>query len=425
MRNPRPILRAWQAWRASVALMVVCVGSTGCVGPEAVRATRLRYNEAIRSTNDEQLLINLVRLRYADSPVFIDLPSITSQFELAVGGSDPGAAGSQTNFGIVGLTGRDSPTLSYHPRQGREISKALLNPLSAEIYSVVTAGARIDQLLWLTLNDINDVQNAVRGTLLVPMVADDNSKFLRGVKLLAEIDDQGGAELGFSTIEETSDSSDPIDKIQIEGKDLLAAAKDGYVYRDKGQGQMTLNKRQRGLSLKIRSPFNRSPEMEEMASIFNLAPHRTHYKVESELEPDDEPNPGLAREGLSPLPKALADRDTIYLNLRSMLQVMTFMSKGVCVPEEHIRNHNVPVTIGPDGRPFDWTSVTRGYFRIASQKQKPRDAEVAVKYRGYWFWIPKDDVDSRAILAILEILFSLQDADDTNASPVLTLPAGR
>ena len=32
-------------------------------------------------------------LRYADSPVFIDLPSITSQFELAAGGIDPGPSG--------------------------------------------------------------------------------------------------------------------------------------------------------------------------------------------------------------------------------------------------------------------------------------------------------------------------------------------
>ena len=49
--------------------------------------------------------MNIVRLRYADSPVFIDLPNITSQFELAAGGSDPGPGGSQTNFGIAGLTG--------------------------------------------------------------------------------------------------------------------------------------------------------------------------------------------------------------------------------------------------------------------------------------------------------------------------------
>jgi hypothetical protein len=417
MKIERRKTRAWPSLRIAFALAVACACLTGCVGPEAVRVTRLRYNEAMRITNDEQLLINLVRLRYADSTIFIDLPTITSQFELAAGGSDPGSAGSQTNFGIVGITGRDSPTLSYHPRQGRELSKALLNPLSADVFSVVNAGARLDQLLWLTLNDINDVQNAVHGTLLVPTVPDDNSRFLRGVNLLKDIDDRGGAEIGFSTNEDTSIASDPIDKIQVEGKDLLAAARDGYVYRDKTEGTMTLYKRERGLSMKVRSPFNRSAEMDEFSRLFNVAPNRNRYKIVSELEPDAESSPGR--------PKPIVDRDTIYLNLRSILQIMTFMSKGVCVPEEHLRTHNAPTTLDANGRPFDWTSVTRGYFRIASQKNKPRDAEVAVKYRGYWFYIPKDDVESRSILAILEVLFSLQDADDSSASPILTLPAGR
>ena len=405
-----------------------CVGtlslvlSAGCLGPESVKQTRLRYNEAIRSTNDEQLLLNLVRLRYADSPVFIDLPSITSQFELGAGFSDPGTGGSQSSFGLAGFSGRDSPTLSYHPRQGREISKALLNPLSADVYSVVSAGARIDQFLWLTLNDINDVSNAVRGTTLNPTMPDDNSLFLRGVKLLAEVDDRGGVEIGFSTTEESAGASDSIASARVQGNDLLSAAKEGFVFREKGAGQMTLVKRERGLSLQIRSPFDRSPEMEEVARIFRMTPHLNRYRIESELQPDSESSP-ISRDG--DLPEVFPENKTIYLNLRSILQIMTFLSKGVCVPAEHVIGRIAPNTPGPDGRPFDWTGVTRGYFFVHSQKHKPKNAEVAVFYRGYWFSIPKDDVDSRAILAILEVLFSLQDTDDSKASPVLTLPAGR
>ena len=88
--------RAKTPWLASsrrfLVLVAACAGLSGCVGPKAVRYTRLRYNEVVRDTNDEQLLINIVRLRYADSPVFIDLPSITSQFEIAGGGSYAGPA---------------------------------------------------------------------------------------------------------------------------------------------------------------------------------------------------------------------------------------------------------------------------------------------------------------------------------------------
>jgi hypothetical protein len=58
------------------------------------------------------------------------------------------------------------------------------------------------------------------------------------------------------------------------------------------------------------------------------------------------------------------------------------------------------------------------------QKHRPRGAEVAVQYRGYWFYIAPNDVKSRAALAILEVVFGLQESDGKNAGPLLTLPIG-
>src|ERR1700727_2488402 len=104
----------------SIRLLVVvafaaCAGVSGCLGPKAVRYTRMKYNEVVRDTNDEQLLMNIVRLRYADSPVFIDLPSITSQFEVAGQGSYLGGYGNQepgrASLGFGELSLRDTPTL--------------------------------------------------------------------------------------------------------------------------------------------------------------------------------------------------------------------------------------------------------------------------------------------------------------------------
>jgi hypothetical protein len=155
--------------------------------------------------------------------------------------------------------------------------------------------------------------------------------------------------------------------------------------------------------------------MVEMAGIFNLTAGLPRYKIESELEPGAESTP----------PSALPVGDTIYLNLRSILQIMTFLSKGVCIPDEHIRNGVAPMTPDADGRPFDWTRITAGNFVVDVQKHRPRDAEVAVPYRGYWFYIRRGDVNSRSVLAVLEILFSLQESDEKSTGPVLTLPAGR
>jgi hypothetical protein len=400
-----------------VVLAAACSGASGCIGPKAIRSTRMRYNEVVRATNDQQLLINIVRLRYADSPVFIDLPNITSQFELSSQATYLGGRGNQfpgqTNLGFAGLSARDTPTLSYHPREGREIAKAMLTPLSAELFSVFNAGADIEQLLLLTINDINDVPNAPRATTLTPRVPEDNSAFVRGIRLLAELRAREATELAFEMEEESEGASDPIPRQAVQGRDLVNAAHDGYVFRTRGADQVTVLKREKQLVLKIRPAYVHSPEMAEVARIFRLTPGLSKYRIKSELAPEQE----------APLPKPLGD-DTIYMNLRSVLQIMTFLSKGVCVPAEHVRSGLAPSTPGPDGLPFDWTRVTAGHFVVSSQKHKPHEAEVAVPYRGYWFYIAATDTNSRAILAILEVLFALQESDGRNVGPLLTLPLG-
>ena len=205
--------------------------------------------------------------------------------------------------------------------------------------------------------------------------------------MLAELRARDGTELGFGTNEEADGASDPIPESAIGGRDLWNAARDGYVFRNKGQGRMTLLKREKDLVLKIRPAFINSPEMQEAERIFRLIPGQSMYKIKSEL----------TEEAIQRLkdPDPLGN-DTIYMNLRSVLQIMTFMAKGVCVPDEHVIGGIAPVTLDADGQPFDWTNVTAGHFTVHAQKHRPRGAEVAVPYRGYWFYIAGDDVKSRA-----------------------------
>jgi hypothetical protein len=400
-----------------VAVFSAMLTASGCLGPKAVRLTRLNYNEAYRITNDEQLLMNIVRLRYADSPVFIDLPNITSQFEISSRGNYLGGFGNQyhgpTNLGFGDILARDTPTLSYHPREGKEIAKALLTPLSAELFSVVTAGANTEQLLLMTLNDMNDVPNAIRSTVMVPPVPGDNTEFRQGVRQLARLIELDGIELSISTTEEPDAASDPIPTRQLGGNDLINAAKDGYVFRAKGDQAMTLLKREKGLVLHVQPNFMDSPEIREFARIFKVRPGLPAYRIKSELSEN------VSTAGL---PKR-AD-DTLYLNMRSILQIMIFLSKGVSVPDEHVIAGVVPTTVGKDGQTYDWTNVTSGVFSVHVQKHRPRDAEIAVHYRGYWFFIARDDVSSRAVISILEVLFSLEESAERPGGPLLTLPIG-
>ena len=402
--------------RCWFALLAAAAALPGCLGPAALRTTRMKYNESVRITNDEQLLMNIVRLRYADSPVFIDLPSITSQFEVHGHANFLGGYGNQfeglANLGFGEMGARDSPTLSYRPREGKEVARTLLTPLSAELFSVVNAGANIEQLMLLTLNDVNDVGNALQATMMTPKAPDQNVEFLRGARLLASLREREATEIQVGYEEDSDDSSDAIPEKSVGGTDVLNAAKDGYVFRSRGEGKAALVKRDKSLVLRVRPEYIDSPEMHELARIFHLRPGLSRYRLK----------PELSQNALEVGPRALADDDTIYLNLRSILQMMVFLSKGVCVPVEHVVNDVAPNTPGPDGRPYDWTQIMAGNFFVRSQKHRPRDAEMAVFYRGYWFYIPTNDSNSRAILAILEILVSLEESETRTGGPLLTIP---
>jgi hypothetical protein len=75
-----------------------------------------------------------------------------------------------------------------------------------------------------------------------------------------------------------------------------------------------------------------------------------------------------------PLPDAL---DSVHVRTRTLLDMLTFLSKGVAVPEDHLCRGLSAQTVGPDGVVFDWTAVTRGLFHVCVQKKRPTEPAVA------------------------------------------------
>jgi len=65
----------------------------GCVsvGPHTVGRDRFDYTGALGDSWKEQMLINTVKLRYGDTPVFLDVASVISQYQVAA----------QMNFGFT------------------------------------------------------------------------------------------------------------------------------------------------------------------------------------------------------------------------------------------------------------------------------------------------------------------------------------
>ncbi len=68
----------------------------------------------------------------------------------------------------------------------------------------------------------------------------------------------------------------------------------------------------------------------------------------------------------------------------------------------------------------------RNLFHVQSAivTAKPKNAHVAIQYKGYWFYIDDKDQASKSTFSLLMELARLELAGNNNAGPVLTLPVG-
>ena len=65
-------------------------------GPQTIERDRMGYGMSIRASIKEQLLTNIVGLRYMEAPVFVDVSSIINQYALS--GQVDAGVGFNTSF---------------------------------------------------------------------------------------------------------------------------------------------------------------------------------------------------------------------------------------------------------------------------------------------------------------------------------------
>jgi hypothetical protein len=62
--------------------MLVLLSACATIGAGSVNRDRLDYAEALTRSWKEQMLLNIVKLRYADTPVFLEVSSVISSYQL-------------------------------------------------------------------------------------------------------------------------------------------------------------------------------------------------------------------------------------------------------------------------------------------------------------------------------------------------------
>ncbi len=144
-------------------LLLFAMASCKSMGPRTIPQDGFNYNDRIAQHQQEQMLLNIVRLRYGEAPLFMNVNSMINQYSRQ-GNAGIGAnllPGSSTQNGNISGTWSDRPTITYTPMAGAAYSKSLLTPLPpAAVFFLVQSGWSVNQALRGTTNAINGHANS-------------------------------------------------------------------------------------------------------------------------------------------------------------------------------------------------------------------------------------------------------------------------
>ncbi|SPD75599.1 conserved hypothetical protein [uncultured Desulfobacterium sp.] len=153
-----------------VIYMLVLTALWGCagIGPTTVSRDRFDYTEAISDSWKRQMLLNMVKIRYGDAPVFLDVASVISQYQIA-GQINLGATMNNhpwSSSETLGALGQyvDRPTITYAPISGDRFARSMMAPIPpAAILSLIQAGYPVDLVFRLLVQEINGIRNRFGG----------------------------------------------------------------------------------------------------------------------------------------------------------------------------------------------------------------------------------------------------------------------
>lgn len=403
------------------AVMVLGATFLGCgFGPRSVVQTRLAYNEAVKTTSEEQFLLNIVRLRYTNTPSSLAISNIADQQELAselqaIPFFVPGAIDGfrATALPQATLTRASRPTLSYTPLDDEEYTQRLFTPISLNgAFYLSRTTWPISTVFRLYLENLNWVSNAETASGPTPRCAPEYAQFLEGIQALQELQDLQLVQLYFNSEEQVVGG--PFENPPNAADMVLKAVEMELDVRQDEKGYSLIKSSSQPM-LAIDPAAKDEPAWETFCRCFHVDPQVSSLKITSE-----ELAPFESAESASKL-------TVLDLETRSLLQVLFFVSHGIEIPSEHIREGKVPMTCNPDGTAFDWMQVMDGLFRVhcTKSKKRPEQAYVSVFYEGYWYYIDQRDRDTKATFALLLEVSRLELQSSENNAPLLTLPLGR
>jgi hypothetical protein len=161
-----------------------------------------------------------------------------------------------------------------------------------------------------------------------------------------------------------------------------------------------------GIELRIAAAAADRPETKRLKELLKLKPERSNFLLVVGSES--------------------AGGDTVAVSTRPLISALNYLSQGVEVPEEDYVNGKIRRTVKADGTPFDWQEMLADVFRVrvSMAEPKPEDVSTMIQYRGAWFYIADNDLDSKSTFVLLTQLMSLHSAP-ASSGPAMSFSFGK
>ncbi len=418
--------------RGVILTILLAAMTAGCsFGPKALERTHGRYAESVRKVEEEQILRQLVLLRYNETSLSLDITSIAAQYELTAGAEArpffiaPNPSNSNVIFKTftailpdLSLNGANRPTVTMSPIDDGSSVRRYLTPITLDTLVFLTQTSwPVSTILRVWVERMNGIPNGVTASGPPRDTAPDFERFLRITQLLQSVQNKELAAVRMT--EKLAEVGGPFPAEAVTSAAAVEAVKAGLEYRARPDGKTwVLTRKERRLMVAVTPGAENSPEILELVSLLNLIPGRTTYDISLAARgaPDPEKFPSPPGDELRVVPRSIA-------------QTAYFLSNGVEVPTEHVCSGVVRQMVDAAGNPFDSTEITRGLFTVHVCKghKPPAEAYVAIPYRGYWYYIDDRDHESKATFGMMFHLSRLDFARQQlgAAPPTLTLPVGR
>jgi hypothetical protein len=350
-------------------LLTTALGGCASIGPRTLSRDRFDYISAISSSWKSQMLLNLVKLRFGDAPVFLDIASVINQYgmEGSVGFSGSWTDNARPPWPYTALynwlgTARyaERPTITYSPLSGEKFARSLMTPIPpAAVLNFLQAGYPVDMVLRLTVHSINGIQSRYGGGA---RMREADPEFYTLVEKLRSIQQSG--DLGMR-VRRAGEQTSTLIVFSRKPNPVVAAAR-----------------------AEVRQLLGVDPKAEEFSVVYgSLASH---------------------------------DKEIAILT-RSMLDILIDLASYIDVPAASAmerRTFPTPAAEVVNGAPLP------PLIKISSSPQNPSDAFAAVPYRQDWYWIDDKDLPSKRLFSFIMFLFTLTETGDKQGAPIITVPVG-